>query len=292
VDDGGNRVGSGRVGEIAIRSRYLALGYWRDPGLTDAAFSPDPAGGGERIYRTGDIGRVLPDGCLLHLGRKDSQVKIRGYRIEVAEIELALLDVDGAREVVVVAQDDGAGGQRLVAYVVPSGQPAITPGTLRRALVASLPDYMLPATFVLLEALPRTPNGKVDRSALPNPDRTRSELEDPFVAPRSPVEEVLAGIWAAVLELEQVGIHDEFLALGGNSLLASQVVARLCDAFRMEAPLQALLTAPTVADQARALVRAEPAPGQVTTIARLRREIAGLSADERRARLRDAKATR
>jgi hypothetical protein len=180
----------------------------------------------------------------------------------------------------------------LVAYVVPSGQPAITPGSLRRALMASLPDYMLPATFVLLDALPRTPNGKVDRSALPGPDPTRLELEEPFVAPRSPVEEVLAGIWATVLGLEQVGIHDDFLALGGNSLLASQVVSRLCETFRMEPPLHGLLSAPTVADQAEALVREELVPGQVATIARLRRRIAAMSADERRAMLRDTTAAR
>ncbi|MBA2448197.1 MAG: non-ribosomal peptide synthetase [Chloroflexi bacterium] len=292
LDEAGVEVGLNGIGEIAVRSRYLSPGYWRRPDLTRAAFQPDPEGGDERLYWTGDLGRMLPDGCLVHVGRKDSQVRIRGHRIELDEIEIALLDLDAINEAVVVAAEDRSGDQRLVAYIVPRGRPAPTVTTLRSALAERLPDYMIPSAFVTLDALPLAPNGKVNRRALPPPGSVRPALGTPFVAPRTPVEEMLAGIWAGVLGLDEIGVHDEFLALGGDSLLATQVAARLGDAFRMELPLPILLAAPTVADQAEALVREEPVPGQVATIARLRRQIAGMPAEERRARLRDKKVTR
>jgi amino acid adenylation domain-containing protein len=247
LDDVGEEVGVDHVGEIAVKSRYLSPGYWRQSDLTRVAFQSDPKGGGGRIYRTGDLGCMLPDGCLMHLGRKDFQVKVRGYRIEIAEIELALLDLGVIKEAVVVACEHTAGDTRLVAYVVPAPEFTLTISALRRLLQLQLPDYMVPSAFVLLDALPLTPTGKLDRLALPTPNRARPDLEETFVAPCSPVEQVVAGIWAEVLGLERIGVHDSFFDLGGHSLLATQVMSRLRDALHVELPLQALFEAPTIA---------------------------------------------
>jgi amino acid adenylation domain-containing protein len=246
-DENGEEVGDDRVGEIAVKSRYLTLGYWRQPEHTRAVFRPDPSGGDARIYHTADLGRRLPDGCLEHLGRKDWQVKIRGHRIEVAEVERALLEMPAIAEAVVMSWEFNEGDARLVAYVVPEENSVIAVHELRCFLQAKLPEYMLPSTFVLLHALPLTPNGKIDRQALPPPNQSRPELETPFVAPRTAVETVLTGIWAEVLGVERVGIHDDFFELGGHSLLATQVVSRLHGVFRVELPLRSILEAPTVA---------------------------------------------
>ena len=253
-DDAGKAVGLGQVGEIAVKSRYLSPGYWRRPELSQSAFLPDSEGGDERLYCTGDLGRMLPDGCLVHLGRKDFQVKIRGYRIEVAEIEMALLDHVAIKEAVVLPWEARPGDQRLVAYVIPAAQQAPTVTELRRFLMESLPNYMIPSTFVMLDALPLAPNRKVNRRALPVPGRSRPELDNPYVAPRSPVEEVLAEIWAQVLGLDQAGINDNFFELGGHSLLATQVISRVINTFRVKVPLRSLFQAPTVADMAVVIV--------------------------------------
>ncbi|MBI2998695.1 MAG: amino acid adenylation domain-containing protein [Deltaproteobacteria bacterium] len=247
LDEAGREVGAGRIGEIAVRSKYLALGYWRRPELTDAAFMPDPHGGDERLYRTGDLGVMRPDGCLTHLGREDFQVKIRGYRVEVTEIEEALLDMDSIEAAVVQAQTDDAGEQRLVAYVVPAAGRDPTVNELRRVLAQTLPDYMMPSAFMFLDTLPLSATGKIDRRALPAPDRVRPRLEETFVAPRNPAEEILAKTWAELLDLKQVGIHDNFFDLGGHSLLATQILSRLGDIFQVELPLRRLFEAPTVA---------------------------------------------
>ncbi len=258
LDDDGEEVGSDEIGEIAVRSRYLSPGYWHKPDLTRAAFMSDPEGGDQRIYRTGDLGCMSSGGCLVHLGRKDSQVKISGYRIEVDEIEMALLELAEIKETVVVAREDVPGdptaplrtGQRLVAYLVPNRQPAPTVSELRRLLAERLPDYMIPSAFVTLDALPLAPNGKVDRQRLPAPGRARPELEAAYVAPRTHLEEVLARIWREVLNLDQIGIHDNFLELGGSSLQATQVISRVLKAFRVELSLRSLFRAPTVAEMA------------------------------------------
>jgi len=266
LDDDGKRVGFDQVGEVTVKSRYLSPGYWRRPDLTAAAFS-DAKGGSERTYRTGDLGRMSSDGCLEHLGRKDYQVKIRGHRIEVIEIEAALLDLDTIKEAVVVAREDDSGDPstelpsinsgpelvedrtdlRLVAYLVPHERPGPTVDSLRHALRTRLPDYMIPSAFVLLDALPLTQNRKVDRRALPAPDRGRPELGNPFVAPRSSIEEMIAGIWSQVLGLERVGVHDNFFDLGGHSLLATQVISRVREACRIELSLRSFFETPTVA---------------------------------------------
>ncbi len=255
LDGDGRPVAPGETGEIVLRSRHLALGYWRRPDLTDEAFTPDPSGGSRRLYRTGDLGVVTADGCLTHLGRQDFQVKIRGHRIETAEVELALLELPNVREAVVTARAGRAGEPELVAYVVPGSAPAPPADELRAELAARLPDYMMPSAFVALAALPLTETGKVDRLALPAPGRARP-LSSPPASPRTAVERALAEIWQDVLELDAVGIHDDFLLLGGDSLLASKILARVERAFGVELQPSALLRAATIAEMAAHL----PAP--------------------------------
>ena len=285
LDELGEVVGPHRVGEIAVKSRYLADGYWRRPELTRAAFEPAPDGGGMQIYRTGDLGFVREDGCLECIGRKDAQVKVRGHRVEVAEVERALLDVPSVAEVVVVARADPRGEQELVAYLVSACEPAPTAGELLSWLRERMPAHMLPAMFVPLDALPLLPNGKVDRRALPVPERARAEGRAAYLAPRTPLEELLAGIWANLLEVERVGMHDDFLALGGNSMVAVQLVSRVRDALQLEVPLRALLEAPTVADQAEVIVQSWAARAEPDEVARLLDEPEGLSDDGAKSRL-------
>ena len=246
----GEEAGINEVGEIAVKSRHLSPGYWRNPELTQAKFSPVPGEEEKRIFKTGDLGRMSPDGCLVYLGRKDFQVKIRGHRVELAEIERALLGLRQFREVVVVSLEDRPGEQRLVAYLVPDSQTAVTASALRALLSEKLPDYMIPSSFVVLDAMPLTPTGKVDRKALPAPSRARPELNTSFVAPRTLFEKELAQVWAEILTLDLVGIHDNFFDLGGHSLEATRVVSRVIKTFQVDVPLQALFAAPTVAEMA------------------------------------------
>jgi len=250
LDEAGERVGFNGIGEIAVKSRYLASGYWRRPDLTQAKFLPDPEGGDKRIYLTGDLGRTLPDGCLEHIGRKDFQVKIRGHRIDPIEIEAVLGQHPGVRDTVVLAGEGTSGYKPLVAYVVPSQAQAPAASDLRNFLKERLPDYMVPSAFMVLDSLPLTPNGKVDRRALPVPAPTRPDLGTPFVAPRNPTEEVLGGIWSEVLGIDQVGIIDNFFELGGDSLLATTVISRVIQRFQVELPVQLLFQNPTVAGMA------------------------------------------
>jgi len=251
MDESGLEVGVHQIGEIAIKSRYLSPGYWQNPELTEAKFLPAPGGGDERIYLTGDLGRMRPDCCLIYLGRKDFQVKIRGFRVEVAEIEKALLDLQAVKEATVIARkEEQSGSYRLVAYLVASCQPLPTVSELQRALRQNLPYYMIPSTFVELGALPLTPTGKVDRHALPVPGLVRPKLESRFVAPRTPVEKTLAKIWSEILEIESVGIYDKFLELGGNSLLATRIISRTFNTFKVKLSLQSLLATPTIAEMA------------------------------------------
>jgi len=256
LDENGRPVAVDEVGEIAVRSRYVSVGYWQRPDLTEAKFSSSPENPDERTYRTGDLGRMLPDGCLYHMGRKDFQVKARGFKVEVAEIETALKNLDGVKDAVVLPKQDVAGNTRLVAYVVPSGPPPTISG-LRRTLAEQLPSYMVPSAFLLLDAMPLTPTGKVDRRTLPDPGNTRPALDTPFIAPRTPLESRLAPIWADVLGLAQVGVHDNFFDLGGHSLTAAAVVSRVVKELQLELPLASLLRAPTVAEMALVIVRGE-----------------------------------
>ena len=251
LDDDGREARPGAIGEIAVKSRYLALGYWKRPELTRARFAPGSDGGAERVYLTGDLGRMLPDGRLLHVGRKDFQVKIRGFRVEAGEVEAALLALGNIKEAVAVARQDREKTTRLIAYVVPRKAPPPTVTALRRALAKKLPEHMIPSAFVFVDRLPLTPNGKVDRRALPAPSAARPRLPLPPAAPRNPTEKTTGDIWKAVLGVDQVGIHDNFFDLGGNSLLAVQIVSRVFEAFQFELPMRLVLEAPTVAAQAR-----------------------------------------
>ena len=249
----------GVSGELHIASVGLAQGYLNRPDLTEEKFISNPYSSetvrvyspelGSRLYKTGDLARYLPDGNIEFLGRIDNQVKIRGFRIELGELEILLCKHPDVRETVVIARKNSTGDNQLVAYIVPRQQLAPTITELRRFLKEQLPDYMIPSAFVVLEALPLTPNGKVDRRALPAPEK-RPELQESFVAPRTPIEEILASIWGNILSIDSVGVHDNFFTLGGHSLLATQVISRVRDTFGLELPLRNLFAAPTIAELA------------------------------------------
>ena len=280
LDENGAEVEVNQPGEIVVKSRYLSPGYWRQPDLTAAVFLPDPQGGDERLYRTGDLGYRLPDGCLVHLGRQDFRVKVRGHRIEVAEVEQVLRGHAEIKDVVVMAQPNHAGEHHLVAYVVPAQEPGPSIRALQDLVRQTLPDYMVPAVFIQLAALPLTPGGKVDRQQLPTPGRIRPQLVQPYVGPRTPIEVELVRLWTQALGVEQVGIHDAFLELGGDSLLAMRLVVRVQEAFQVDVPLRSLLEAPTVADMAVAITQRLAGQVEQATMARLLTEVEELSAAE------------
>jgi amino acid adenylation domain-containing protein len=237
---------AGVPGELMIGGAGVARGYLGRPELTAERFVPDPFGGesGARLYRTGDRARWRTDGTLEFLGRVDGQVKVRGFRIEPGEIEAVLRRHAEVREARVIVREDAPGEHRLVAYVVGGVEAEELRGHVRK----SVPEYMVPAAFVYLDALPLTPNGKLDRKALPAPEY--ASAEDRHVAPSTPVEEVLAGIWAEVLGLERVGVEENFFEVGGHSLLATRVVSRIREVFGVELPLRALFEGPTVQEMA------------------------------------------
>ncbi len=246
-------VPAGVPGELYLGGIGLARGYLNRPAVTAAAFLPDPWGGGagERLYRTGDLVRHRPSGDLEFLGRVDHQVKVRGFRIELGEIEAVLALHPGVEEAAVVAREDQPGDRRLAAYVVP--RAALEPAALREHLRERLPEFMLPADFVLLPALPRTPNGKLDRKALPAPERPAGEPGQ--AAYGTAVEELLAGLWADLLDVERPGPEDNFFARGGHSLLAVRLLARVRDLLGAELPLTAVFEAPTLAGLAARIER-------------------------------------
>jgi amino acid adenylation domain-containing protein len=245
----------GAAGELYVGGVGLARGYGggvAQPDLTAERFQPDPFADapGTRMYRTGDLARCRPDGALDFLGRVDQQVKIRGVRIELGEIEAVLREHPGLREVAVAVREGAPGDSRLVAYWVSAGEPAPEPGELRDLLARRLPDSMVPAAFVRLSELPRTPGGKLDRRALPAPESAIPSTAAQPVATRSMTEQVVAEIWAEVLGRERVGVHDDFFELGGHSLLATQTISRLRRVFGIELSLRSLFQTPTVAELA------------------------------------------
>jgi amino acid adenylation domain-containing protein len=259
VDAEGREVPAGEIGEIVVESRFLAPGYWGRPDLTAATFATVLGQPGLRRYRTGDLGRLRPDGCLLHLGRTDFQPKVRGHRIDTEGIEAALLELSTMREAAVMVRADGPDDPRLVAYCVASATPQPTVSALRRHLTERLPRAMLPTSYVWLDRLPLTDSGKIDRLALPAPGRARPPLDTDMVAPRSPLEAALAQLWAEVLGLDEVGVDDNFFELGGDSLLAIQARSRLLDRLRIELPVRAYFEAPTIAGLAARIAGTSPA---------------------------------
>ncbi len=253
LDERLNLVPVGISGEVYIGGVGVARGYLHDPAQTAARFIPHPFSRtpGARLYRTGDLARYRSSGDVELLGRIDHQVKLRGLRVELAEIEAALNLHEDVREAVVLAREDQPGEKRLVAYIVARQEQSWR--SMREFLKERLPEYMAPSAFVFLDALPLTPNGKIDRQALPAPASARPDLVETFAPPSTPTEEVLAGLWHELLDVEQVGIHDNFFDLGGHSLLATQVISRVREIFHVEIALRQLFETPTVADLAQSI---------------------------------------
>ncbi|MEG3870446.1 amino acid adenylation domain-containing protein [Microcoleus sp. Z1_B5] len=265
----------GVFGELHIGGAGLSRGYLNRPELTAEKFIPNPFAEdpthasfilnsssfilSERLYKTGDLARYLPDGNIEFMGRSDNQVKVRGFRIELGEIEAVLSQYPAVREAIALVREDNPGDKRLVAYIVANSalktQDSELINDLRSYLKQKLPQYMIPSAFVLLESLPLTPNGKIDRRSLRAPDTNTAEFESNFTEPRTPDEQLIAEIWAEVLGLERVGIHDNFFELGGHSLLATQAISRLREAFQVELPLRSLFESPTVATVTESLLQ-------------------------------------
>jgi amino acid adenylation domain-containing protein len=267
-------------GHLYIGGVGLAKGYWRDPEKTAASFGQHPDTG-ERLYRTGDLGRALPDGTIELLGREDFQVKIQGYRIELGEIEAALAEHPGVRAAVAAAAGERMGTRRLIAYVVPAGPWDGLADILREHLRAKLPEYMIPAVFVPLDALPLGPNGKLDRRALPEPEAAlgRGDRQPP----QAGTEETLAAIWAEVLRRPagRIGRGDNFFELGGDSLLATQIMARVREVFGLELPLRTFFETLTLEAQAAAIDRNRPqGDSEEVKLAKLVEQLQDASAEE------------
>ena len=246
----------GVPGELYIGGANVARGYLNRSAQTAEKFIPDPftIEPGMRLYRTGDRARYMPDGSIEFLGRVDNQLKLRGYRIELGEIEARLNEHSKVREAIVLAREDEGEEKRLVAYVTARYDSAPTSDELRGYLRSSLPEYMVPTAFVTLSEFPLTPNGKVDRQALPRPELRRA-LSEGSVGPRTPLETQMVELWSAVLKIDHISIHDNFFELGGHSLLATRLVARVRDSFRIELPLRTLFEQPTIAGLAEAIER-------------------------------------
>ncbi|HVF90480.1 MAG TPA: amino acid adenylation domain-containing protein, partial [Blastocatellia bacterium] len=267
LDERGRVAGVGVAGEIYIGGRGVGRGYIGREEVTAERYVPDPYGGegGGRMYRTGDIGRYVEGGRIEYLGRVDEQVKVRGYRIELGEVEAALLSYAGVTEAVAMAREDEPGDKRLVAYFIGKDGAKIATEGLRNHLLTILPEYMVPGTFLQLESLPLSPAGKIDRRGLPAPGSARRLLDDSFVAPRTGSEELLANIWAQVLNVEKVGIDDNFFTLGGDSIRSVQVLSKAWDA-GLAVSLQKLFELKTVRRIAEDIeATAPPAPVPVNS---------------------------
>ena len=279
VDDNGCEVGAGEVGEIAVRSRYLCAGYWRKPELTRAKFVRASNGDEPRTYFTGDLGRLLADGFLIHLGRKDLMVKIRGYRVEVGEIERALVKHPQIREAGVAAWNREPDEKYLAAYIVPDVNAELAVDELRSFLRAELPDYMIPSVFMFMTSLPAT-NGKLDRRALPQPTDKRPALKQAYEPAGNQIESELAQIWETVLEVHPIGIHDNFFDLGGHSLSATRIVSQVIKRFQFEVPASLLFQSPTVAEMAAVLAKYQGKPIREKELVSLLEDLESLSEEE------------
>jgi acyl-CoA synthetase (AMP-forming)/AMP-acid ligase II/acyl carrier protein len=256
VDNQLEPVPIGVTGELLIGGAGVARGYLKRPELTSERFLDDPFAdaAGARLYRTGDLVQWRRDGALQFVGRRDSQIKLRGHRIELGEIEAALNRHPAVRRSAVVMRE-AAGEKRLVAYLTPASGQRAKPADLRTFLARSLPEVMIPSAFVELQEFPTLPNGKINLHALPEPASTRPELGMEYVAPESPTERNLARIWSEILGIEEVGIHDSFLELGGDSLSAVELILRVEQEFGSDLPLHRLFAGPTIAEIAEFIGR-------------------------------------
>lgn len=248
VDNKLKPVSPGEAGEILIGGHGVARGYLNRPDLTAERFIKNPIPGEpkNKVYRTGDLARFMPDGQIEYLGRIDNQVKIRGFRIELGEIEHVLRIFPAVREAAVTVREDNAGEPFLAAYIVPEEGITYTFSDIRKYLMASLPDYMVPVTLTKIDSLPLTPNGKLDRKALPSPEHNRSDLEQVYVAPSSDLEHKLVGIYRSLLQIDKVGIDDNFFDLGGNSLSSIQLVENIKKELNLVVPVVTLFEYPTI----------------------------------------------
>jgi amino acid adenylation domain-containing protein len=275
-------VPTGVLGEIYIGGVQLARGYLGRPDLTAERFIPHPFASepGQRLYRTGDVARFLANGEIEYVGRTDQQTKIRGYRIELGEIEVLLAQHEAVREVAVIAREDVIGDKRIVAYVVMIGDQESSTATLRHFLQERLPDFMMPSAFVVMDALPLSPNGKLDRNLLPMPGLSLGSREETYVEPRTALERILATVWSETIGVERVGVQDNFFELGGHSLLATQVLARVQEDFQVDLPLRIMFEGMTVEQMAQAVLENEAVPGQSEKIAQALLKIESMSEAE------------
>ena len=255
IDEAGEALQPGQEGEVVVQSAYLPKGYWRDPERTARTYMTVAGVDGERLCRTGDLGRIRTDGCLEVLGRKDRRVKIRGFRIELDEIESLLGRHASVARAAVVAKPDHRGDLLLVAYLEMADGLATPIEDVRSFALARLPDYMVPTSFVVVEKMPAGDLGKVDRSRLPDPPRARPSMSAEYVAPRTPLERTISTIWQDVLGHDAIGVHDPFLMIGGDSLRAAQIASRVSSALERDVPLWELLDASTIANLAEIIER-------------------------------------
>ena len=287
LGEDGAAVKAGEIGEIAVKSRYLARGYWNLPELSQSKFLPSTSGD-EPTYLTGDIGSMMADGLIVHHGRKDSMVKVRGFSIEIAEIENTLSAHQDLRDVAVLAWDNGTGETSLVAYLVAEFGHSPAVDDLRVFLQTKLPDYMIPAVFIVLDSMPLV-NGKLDRTALPKPHRGRPKLSYPYVAARGSVEQILVEIWESVLHVHPVGARDNFFDLGGDSLAGLRVISRIIREFHLELPVKDFFTAPTVGELAAIVNQQRREPAGNDRIAALLRELEGFTEEQVQGRIAQLK---
>jgi acyl carrier protein len=284
----------GVTGNLYIGGQGVVRGYWDSPDLTAERFIPDKFSRrlGARLYATGDLARYLRDGKVEFLGRADHQVKLRGHRIELGEIEAALDTHPSVLQSVVILQEDARGEKRLIAYAVFEPETSLTVSEMREFLKSRLPDYLIPAALVHLEVMPLTPNGKIDRKSLPLAEQINGEGERILEPPRNRVEEALSVLWAELLGAEEVGINDDFFAIGGHSILASQLVSRLRETFQVELSLRTFFDSPTIAKLAEIMLREEEQAMKVERIAELLIDVMNYSDDEVEARLDETQWTK
>jgi acyl carrier protein len=287
LNDAGQLAGVGELGEIHVRTPYLSKGYLGDADLTRERFLANPftQADGDLVYRTGDLGRYLPDGNVAYFGRRDSQLKLRGFRIDRREIEAALAVLPGVVDAAVMLRGDAPDDKRLVAYIVAKAGAAPTISELRASLRETLPEYALPSSLVVLDLMPLTPNGKVDYGVLPAPENLRPQLAEDYVAPKTSLERTIAAVWQDVLGIDNVGVHDNFFDLGGHSLLVVQVNSKLRKELNRDISLVEMFKYPSVSALATFLSRkqAETAPSFARVDERAKKARAAMS-QQRRAR--------